>query len=94
MPVLKASMKSMRQAKKRYERLYPLRTQTRTYMKKILTLVKEKKLDEAKAFLPKAYKMIDLAAKKHIFHPNNAARKKSRIAREIKMLEEKAPAKA
>lgn len=89
MPVLKASKKGMRQSAKRYTRLYPIRTKTRTFMKKMMELVKEKKVDEAKAFLPQVYKAIDMAAKKKIFQKNNAARKKSLMARQLAQLEQK-----
>ena len=50
--------------------------------------VKPKKEDALK-YLPKVYSIIDTACKKKIIHPNNAARKKSRLARAINELQSK-----
>lgn len=41
------------------------------------------KKEDAEALLKKTYKVIDTAAKKNIIHPNNAARKKSQMAKLI-----------
>lgn len=87
MPVLKASKKSMRQDVKRKARNYPLRNEVKTLVKKELKLIEEGKLDEAKKLLPYVYKVIDTACKKYIIHRNNAARKKSRIARALNAYE-------
>lgn len=89
MPVIKASKKSMRQDIVRRARRLPLRNQLKTTYKKALELIKEGKVEEAKKFLSFAYKVIDTATKKHIIHPNNAARKKSLIARGLNTLEKK-----
>lgn len=53
----------------------------RKVMKDINKLVREKKMDEAKAKLPEAYKAIDKAAKRGVIKPNNAARKKAQMSR-------------
>ena len=87
MPIIKAAKKSMRQDAKRKARRFPLRSQLKTVYKKALTLIKDGNLEEAKKFLPFAYKIIDTAAKKNIIHPKNAGNKKSRIARELNALE-------
>lgn len=50
-------------------------------MKKMIELVKEGKVDEAKKLLPETYKAIDTAAKKNIIHKRNAGRKKARMSR-------------
>lgn len=50
-------------------------------MRKMTDLVAEKKKADAAKILPEAYKAIDMAAKKNIIHPRNAARKKSRMSR-------------
>ncbi|MFA6273499.1 MAG: 30S ribosomal protein S20 [Candidatus Paceibacterota bacterium] len=52
-------------------------------VKKISRLVKEKKIKEAQALLPMAYKAIDKAVKTKFFKKNTAARKKSRLAKFI-----------
>jgi len=53
----------------------------KTMMKKMIELVKEGKVDEAKKLLPETYKAIDTAAKKNIIHKRNAGRKKARMSR-------------
>jgi len=77
----------MRQDAKRKARRYPLRSQLKTVYKKALELIKAGKIEEAKKFMPFAYKVIDTAAKKNIIHEKNASNKKSRIARSLNLLE-------
>lgn len=72
----------MRQDVSRTERNKATRSMLKTYMKKVLVLSKSKP-EEAAKLLGKAYSVIDTASKKHIIHPNNAARKKSLLARAI-----------
>lgn len=55
----------------------------RKLTKEIGGLVAAKKISDAKALLPKAYRAIDKAAKMNTFHKNTAARKKSHMARLI-----------
>lgn len=82
MPITKAAKKAMRQTQTRTERNKGTRTVVKTYMRKVLELSKS---DPAKAeeVLPKAYKVIDIAAKKNILHDKTAARRKSRLARAV-----------
>lgn len=82
MPIIKSAKKKARQAVTHYVRNQATRTKVKTYMKKVLTLSKSKP-DEAKKLLNEAYSVIDTAAKKHLLHANNAARKKSRLARAV-----------
>ena len=46
--------------------------------------IKQGKTDEIDSLLKKAYSSIDRAAKRNILHKNNAARKKSRLAKFVK----------
>ena len=55
----------------------------RSAIKKVAKLVSEKKRKEAEAALPAAYKAIDKAWKRGVVKKNNAARKKSRLAKMI-----------
>jgi len=50
-------------------------------VKEIEKLVKEKKKAEAKKLLPKAYSVIDKAAKRGVIKKNTASRKKSRLSK-------------
>ena len=59
------------------------RKDMRSAIKKVAKLVSEKKTKEAEAALPAAYKAIDKAWKRGIVKKNNAARKKSRLAKMI-----------
>lgn len=80
MPIIKSAKKQMQQNRKRRVRNYPIRSELKTVYKKALDLVAEGKIEEAKKFLPFAYKIIDMAVKKNIVHDKTAARRKSRIA--------------
>lgn len=83
MPITSSATKAARQSVKRRERRQPFNTRMKTAMRSFVDLVKEKKMEEAKKMLPAAYKAIDTAAKKNIIHRNNAARKKSLLARMV-----------
>jgi len=82
MPLIKSAKKKARQAKKHEERNKGMRTKVKTYLKKIMVLSKTD-TEAAKKLLPEAYSVIDTACKKHLLHPNNAARKKSLMARMV-----------
>lgn len=82
MPVTKSAKKKARQALAHFERNKGIRTQLKTYVKKVLVLSKTD-LDGAKKLLPLAYSVIDTASKKNIIHDNTAARKKSLLARAV-----------
>jgi small subunit ribosomal protein S20 len=53
----------------------------RETIKEIEKLVKEKKKPEAKKLLPKAYSVIDKAAKRGVIKKNNASNKKARLSK-------------
>lgn len=77
----KSATKAARQTETRRARRQPFKSQMKTMIRQFTDLVTAKKFDEASALLPKVYKSVDMAAKKQIIHPNNAARKKSLYAR-------------
>jgi len=80
MPNLSASKKSMRQSLKAKERNYKTRADLKKAVKDVLKAAKGDKA-AAVTMLPKAFSVIDTAMKKNIIHKNNAARKKSLLAR-------------
>lgn len=82
MPVIKSAKKKARQARTHEARNQGIRTRVKTFMKKIQVLAKTNP-EEAKKLLPEAYSVMDTACKKHIIHRNNAARKKSLLARTV-----------
>src|SRR3989338_7360037 len=78
MPIIQSAIKRARQNEQRRLRLLPYRTHMKTMIRSILDLIHAQKKEEAKAFLSRAYKAIDMAAKKHILPFQTAARRKSR----------------
>ncbi len=80
MPVTKSAKKKVRQTLRHNERNKAVRSQVKTFVKKMIVLSKSN-VEEARKLLPMAYSVIDTACKKNILHPNNAARKKARMSR-------------
>jgi len=87
MPTTKSAQKAMRQSEKRKIRNYKTRRNVKEVIKEFLSLVKSKNLEEAKKLLPKAFSIIDKAAKTHVLHKNNAARKKARLSAALAKIE-------
>lgn len=83
MPIIKSAKKRVKQAEKRRQRNYPLRSLMKTNIKKVLVAAEQGDKEEAEKLLPGTYKIIDTAAKKNIIHNKNADNKKSRLARAI-----------
>jgi len=93
MPITKSAKKALRQNKRRRERNLRQLSAVREIIKKIRRLVDENKKaaegetrqgrEEALKLLPRAYKVIDKAAKTGVIKKNNADRKKSRLAKLI-----------
>jgi small subunit ribosomal protein S20 len=88
MPIIKSAKKRVKQSEKARKRNYPVRTKMKTGIKKVLDAVKDGDKKKAEDLLSKAYKIIDTAAKKNIIHKNNAARKKSMLARRVDEMNE------
>ena len=85
MPIIKSAKKKARQALTHFDRNQSTRTKVKTYMKKVLTMDKTK-AEDAKKLLSEAFSVIDTACKKHLMHPNTAARRKSRLARSVGLM--------
>ena len=83
MPNSKQAQKRMEQDERRRVANKSKRSAMRTAIRRVLTAPDA---TTAKAALPLAMKNIDKAAKDNIIHPNNAARKKSRLARHVAAL--------
>jgi small subunit ribosomal protein S20 len=81
MPHRHSALKKLRQDKKRRLRNLKIKNDIKNKIKKLKKLLQEKKLEEAKKQLNLVYSCLDKAAKKKIIHQNNAARKKSRLAK-------------
>ena len=86
MPITKSAKKALRQNEKRRVHNLSYKTRLKDLIKEIELLISEKKTEEAKQLLPKVYKIIDKSAKVGIIKKNTAARKKSKIARELNLV--------
>lgn len=83
MPITKSAKKALRQNVKRKTRNLVYRKKMKDLIKKVRSLVLEKKIEEAKKLLPKVYKILDKSAKVGVIKKNTAARKKSRLTKFI-----------
>jgi small subunit ribosomal protein S20 len=86
MPRRKTSIKKTRADKKKHLRNLRVEKELKKVIKKFLSLLAEKNINEAKTFLAKVFSKLDKAAKKRIIHPNAAQRKKSRLAKSLQRL--------
>ncbi|MGI6224653.1 MAG: 30S ribosomal protein S20 [Peptococcales bacterium] len=78
---IKSAIKRANKAKVRALRNRAVKSTVKTAIKRFEAAVEAKNLDDAKVQLQKAVKTIDKAASKGILHKNNAAHKKSRLAK-------------
>ncbi len=83
MPNIKSAKKRVLVNAKKTEQNKAIRSAVKTEIKKIDLLIKENKLEEAKAALSNAFKVIDSACSKNIFHANNAANKKAKLSKKV-----------
>ena len=83
MPNIKSAKKRVIVNAKKTEQNKAIRSAFKTEIKKVEALIKENKLEEAKAALPNAFKIIDSAATKNVIHSKNAAHKKAKLSKKI-----------
>ncbi len=86
MPNHKSTGKSLRQNVRRRERNIAIKSKIRTFTKNVYKAVEAKDPDKAQNSLRQAVSAIDTAAKKHIIHPANASRRKSRLMQKVNAL--------
>ncbi|MBC7235783.1 MAG: 30S ribosomal protein S20 [Chloroflexi bacterium] len=77
----RSALKRVRQDRKRRLRNMRVRSRMRTFVKKANALIVEGQKEEAIEAVRQAISEIDKAAQKGVIHPNNAARRKSRLMR-------------
>ena len=87
-----SAKKRIRQTEKRTERNRHYKASARTYVKRVRRLIAENKLDEAELVARDAYRTLDKAARKHVVHPSNAARRKGRLMAALASARAAAPA--
>ncbi len=83
MPVTKSAKKQMRVSERKRLRNQPIRSRCKTYITKAESLILSGKLEEARKAVVAAISSLDRAAEKGVIHPNNAARRKSRLMKKL-----------
>jgi len=81
--ITKSAKKALRQDKKRRIKNIRQKLALKELLKEVKSLVEQKKTEEVKKLLPKAYKLLDKAAKTNLIKKNTASRTKSRITKLI-----------
>jgi small subunit ribosomal protein S20 len=82
----KSALKRMRQNEKRRVRNAGIRSTVRTVVKGTRTAVAGGAVNDARASLARAVQVLDRAVTKGVLHKNAAARRKSRLARQVNAL--------
>ena len=83
MPQIKSSQKQVRVAERRRLRNKSIRTLCKTNITKAEKLIFSGELDSARTAVVAAISSLDKAAEKGVLHPNNAARRKSRLMKKL-----------
>ena len=76
---IKSALKRIRSSERKRQRNKPVRTALKTYIKTAQTRIHTSDTDEAAEAVVRAISELDKAAGKGIIHPNQAARRKSRL---------------
>ena len=83
MPIKHAALKQIRKDRTRQSRNQAVRAELKTLTKRLLALLSEQKLEEARQLIRLVSTKFDRAASARVIHPNTAARYKSRLAHRI-----------
>ena len=79
----KSSKKRIFIGERNANRNQAIKSRVKTFVKKVLSAVEAKNVDEAKTALQVAYKELDKAVTKGVLKKNTASRKKSRLALKV-----------
>ena len=82
----KSSKKRIFIGERNANRNQAIKSRVKTFVKKVLSAVEAKNVDEAKTALQVAYKELDKAVTKGVLKKNTASRKKSRLALKVSSL--------
>ncbi len=83
MPNIKQARKQARNSVKRQMRNRAVRSRTKTFITRAEKLVFAGEVESAQAAVTESIRALDRAAEKGIIHPNNAARRKSRLMKKL-----------
>lgn len=86
MPWHKSRLKRLKQADKAHRKNISAKRNLKGLIKKLLVLIKEKKVSEAKDLLKKIKSAYASTAKRGIIHHKNASRHISRLAKKVNTL--------
>ena len=92
MPQTKSAQKQVRVSEKRQLRNKSVRSLCKTNITKAERLIFSGELEAAKQAVAEAIISLDKAAEKGIIHPNNAARRKSRLMKKLNEAQSLPPA--
>ena len=83
MPSKQSAEKSARAAQGKAMRNKPVRSSVKTYVTRARKLIDSNDLEAAQHAVHQATRALDKAAQKGVLHPNNAARRKSRLMKKL-----------
>lgn len=89
----RSAIKRHRQELRRRARNQARRTGARSAVRRVRELIAAGTQEEAAAAVREASSILDRAARKGVLHANNAARRKSRLMRQLNTMQEVAPPK-
>lgn len=75
--------KAARQARRRQLRNKSVKSSVNTYIRRAESLIAGQELAEAESAVLQAIRALDRASQKDVLHPNNAARRKSRLVAKL-----------
>ena len=79
----KSAQKSAKIMQQKAQRNKPIRSSVKTTITKARKLILQKDLDAAQEAVKQAAVTLDKAVQKGVLHPNNAARRKSRLMKQL-----------
>jgi small subunit ribosomal protein S20 len=85
---IKSAIKRIRSSARKQKRNRVVRGQARTAVKNAHAALSARKADEAQASIQEAIRALDSAAGKGMIHKNNAARRKSRLMKQLNQLQQ------
>jgi len=83
MPITSSAKRALKESSKNRKANSQKKIVLKKTKKDFLKLIESGKIEEAKKMLPKAYKILDKAAKVNLIKKNKVAREKSRLAKKV-----------
>jgi len=93
MPAVKLARKAQRVSARKRSYNKPVQSLTKTDVSKARTAVISGNIDDAQIAVKEATRSLDIAARKGVLHPNNAARRKSRLMKMLNQMNQASSSK-